>query len=71
MLVIPSTKQMASRMLDLPLPLRPVIELKLSSLNCRDTFFVISKTADKDKTVRYTQLSPLHPDGGAQLTSPR
>ena len=32
MLVMPSTKQMASRMLDLPLPLRPVIELKLSSL---------------------------------------
>src|SRR4051812_32141932 len=34
MLVMPSTKQMASRMLDLPEPLRPVIELKLSSLWC-------------------------------------
>lgn len=32
MLVMPNTKQMASRMLDLPLPLRPVMELKLSSL---------------------------------------
>jgi hypothetical protein len=32
MLVIPRTKQMASRMLDLPLPLSPVMELKLSSL---------------------------------------
>lgn len=32
MLVMPSTKQMASKMLDLPLPLRPVMELKLSSL---------------------------------------
>lgn len=34
MFVIPRTKQMASRMLDLPEPLRPVIELKLSSLFC-------------------------------------
>lgn len=32
MLVIPKTKQMASRMLDLPLPFSPVMELKLSSL---------------------------------------
>lgn len=32
MFVIPKTKQMESRMLDLPLPLRPVMELKLSSL---------------------------------------
>lgn len=32
MLVMPKTKQMASRMLDLPEPLRPVMELKLSSL---------------------------------------
>lgn len=32
MFVIPRTKQMASRMLDFPLPLRPVMELKLSSL---------------------------------------
>lgn len=32
MLVIPRTKQMESRMLDFPLPLRPVMELKLSSL---------------------------------------
>jgi hypothetical protein len=32
MLVIPKTKQMASKMLDFPLPLRPVMELKLSSL---------------------------------------
>src|SRR3954468_22468734 len=34
MLVIPSTKQMASRMLDLPLPFRPVMELNASSLHC-------------------------------------
>ena len=32
MLVMPRTKQMESKMLDFPLPLRPVIELKLSSL---------------------------------------
>lgn len=32
MLVMPRTKQMESRMLDFPLPLRPVMELKLSSL---------------------------------------
>jgi hypothetical protein len=32
-LVIPRTKQIASRILDFPLPLRPVIELKLSSLD--------------------------------------
>ena len=32
MLVIPRTKHIASRILDFPLPLRPVIELKLSSL---------------------------------------
>jgi hypothetical protein len=31
MLVIPRTKQMASRMLDLPEPLRPVIALKDAS----------------------------------------
>lgn len=31
MLVIPRTKHIASRMFDFPLPLRPVIELKLSS----------------------------------------
>jgi len=30
--VMPNTKQMASRMLDFPEPLRPVMELKLSSL---------------------------------------
>lgn len=32
MFVMPSTKQMESRILDLPEPLRPVIELKDSSL---------------------------------------
>lgn len=32
MLVIPRTKHIESRMLDFPLPFRPVIELKLSSL---------------------------------------
>jgi hypothetical protein len=32
MFVIPRTKQMESRMLDFPLPFRPVMELKLSSL---------------------------------------
>lgn len=32
MFVIPKTKQMESKMLDLPLPFRPVMELKLSSL---------------------------------------
>ncbi len=32
MFVMPRTKQIESRILDLPLPLRPVIELKLSSL---------------------------------------
>ena len=31
MLVIPRTKHIASRIFDLPLPLRPVMELKLSS----------------------------------------
>lgn len=31
MLVIPRTKHIASRIFDFPLPLRPVIELKLSS----------------------------------------
>ena len=31
MLVIPKTKHIASRIFDFPLPLRPVIELKLSS----------------------------------------
>lgn len=31
MFVIPSTKHIASKMLDLPDPFRPVIELKLSS----------------------------------------
>lgn len=31
MLVMPKTKQMASNILDFPLPLRPVMELKLSS----------------------------------------
>lgn len=31
MFVMPRTKQMASRILDLPLPFRPVMELKLSS----------------------------------------
>lgn len=32
MLVMPKTKQIASRIFDLPLPLRPVMELKASSL---------------------------------------
>lgn len=32
MFVMPKTKHMESRMLDLPLPFRPVMELKLSSL---------------------------------------
>lgn len=32
MFVMPRTKQMESKMLDFPLPLRPVMELKLSSL---------------------------------------
>ena len=31
MFVIPNTKQMESNMFDFPLPLRPVIELKVSS----------------------------------------
>lgn len=31
MLVIPRTKHIASRIFDFPLPLRPVMELKLSS----------------------------------------
>lgn len=35
MFVIPKTKHIESRILDLPLPLRPVIELKLSSLSKR------------------------------------
>lgn len=33
MLVMPRTKQIESRILDLPLPFRPVMELKLSSLS--------------------------------------
>jgi len=32
MLVIPKTKHIESKMFDFPLPFRPVIELKLSSL---------------------------------------
>lgn len=32
MFVIPRTKHIASRIFDFPLPFRPVIELKLSSL---------------------------------------
>ena len=32
MFVIPRTKQIASRILDFPLPFSPVMELKLSSL---------------------------------------
>lgn len=32
MFVIPRTKHIESRMFDFPLPLRPVMELKLSSL---------------------------------------
>lgn len=32
MFVMPKTKQMESRILDLPLPLRPVMELNVSSL---------------------------------------
>lgn len=40
MLVMPKTKQMASKMLDFPLPLRPVMELKLSSLcSCQQAHF--------------------------------
>lgn len=35
MFVIPRTKHIESRMLDFPLPFRPVIELKDSSLSCR------------------------------------
>lgn len=35
MFVIPKTKHIESRMLDFPLPFRPVIELKDSSLSCR------------------------------------
>lgn len=39
MFVIPRTKQMESRMLDFPLPFRPVMELKLSSLRQLATTF--------------------------------
>lgn len=35
MFVMPKTKQMESRILDLPLPLRPVMELNVSSLRAR------------------------------------
>lgn len=47
MLVMPNTKQMESRILDFPLPFRPVMELKLSSLvSVRIQIpFVLSKTA--------------------------
>lgn len=38
MLVIPRTKQIASRIFDFPLPFRPVIELKLSSLQIVSIF---------------------------------
>lgn len=40
MFVMPKTKQMESRMLDLPLPFRPVMELNVSSLRaCQRSSF--------------------------------
>lgn len=55
MFVIPRTKQIASRIFDLPEPLRPVMELKLSSL--RDAVsnrkpLVARKSYHPDITVR-------------------
>lgn len=53
MFVMPRTKHIESRILDLPLPLRPVIELKLSSL------LSISLT---DSSTSTRLLLPYHPD---------
>ena len=55
MLVMPRTKQIASRMLDLPLPLRPVIELKLSSLRP-------SVSPRLPRTVARSGLFTYHPE---------
>jgi hypothetical protein len=50
MFVIPRTKHIESRILDLPLPLSPVIELKLSSLyNIR-------------RRLRFAYVNAHHPD---------
>lgn len=48
MFVIPKTKQMESKMLDFPLPLRPVMELKLSSLcgDCQQLHPCIAAVSD-------------------------
>jgi hypothetical protein len=55
-LVIPRTKHIESRMLDLPDPLSPVIELKLSSLPIvserTNRAAVVNKPAGNDRTDR-------------------
>lgn len=70
MLVMPSTKQMASRMLDFPDPLRPVIELKLSSLyiahksDCHGTIgrFIYSPSGDhRPDGIRLEALQDCQP----------
>lgn len=55
MFVIPKTKQMASRMLDLPLPFKPVIELKLSSLCDITTLEIVMRC-------RKTPVFTYHPE---------
>lgn len=56
--VMPSTKQMESRILDLPLPLRPVMELNVSSLQtCQRASFSCARSRHvvyhPDITVRW------------------
>lgn len=58
MFVIPRTKQIASRILDFPLPFSPVMELKLSSL-C-DVNFCYATRGRKKKTRKKTKVKFYH-----------
>jgi hypothetical protein len=53
MFVIPKTKQMASRIFDLPLPFSPVMELKDSSLR----MMVSSLPAVVDKRIEIQKIA--------------
>ena len=55
MFVIPSTKQIASRMLDFPLPFSPVMELKLSSL-CDVRFCYATRKKERKKPRRKVMI---------------
>lgn len=72
MFVMPSTKQMASRMLDLPLPLSPVMELKLSSLQsasarARRLCGVVALESDYHPDITVRTAYDLKPCLGDQL----